>query len=218
MNSLNSQGATTTDKQVPSLCNQYFAKLMNPVEVGTATLGCASEVHARTSGKWALCGDAAPGMFARMNSPELPPVHTRLSGFTSPSGYGYAVITHQIEGFQHRWVLCLYDPLVRQFLAAMAHEGVSFLFGNDEGNDCLLLDSPIGPREFLPLLAMAPDATREQQIDALAELPAVVMSLGSLWQIPTLKASRPVIHVSMSLLVPAVFVECAESALLVVES
>lgn len=192
--------------------NQYFATLMNPSEVAQATREYPSELQRRVAGKWTVCGDVSPTMFSLMQAEKSEVLQLRLTAFKSGDGFGYAVLTHQIRGHQHRLIMCLYDPPVREFLSAAPSQGVAFLLGNDDQGNCIILDSPIRPSEFLPLLAVAPAASSEAQHRALGELPDMLTVLAHRLQIPTLHPEYVVTNVSTSLLLPAIFKSCAMMA------
>lgn len=153
-----------------------------------------------------LCGDVSPKMFSFLKNVSTPYFPTRVTGFHSPSGRGYGVLTHQVNGhgLQSRFVLCLSDPHVREFLAATATEQVSFMLGNDNGSDALILESPLKSNELTPLLAMSQEASQQEQKVELLELPLVLEAVTSLSQVPSLYAGQPVRQVNVSFLLPSV--------------
>ena len=183
-----------------------FARLMRPSEVAEATQNQPENVKVRVAGRWVLCGDVSIRMFSRLKNVSTPYFPTRVSGFHSPSGHGYGVVTHQVNGhgLQSRFVLCLSDPHVREFLAATATEQVSFMLGNDNGSDALILDSSLKSNELTPLLAMSREASQQEQKVELLELPLVLEAVTSLSQVPSLYAGQPVRQVNVSFLLPSV--------------
>ena len=193
--------------------SHYFSRLMRPTEVAEATKDYPDQVRKLIAGHWTLCGDVSAQMFRLLQESRADQLPTRLTGFRSSDGFGYGVVTHQVGGHQHRSVLCLYDPSVREFLQATAKDRLYFLLGNDDGDEAALLRSPLKPVEFIPLLAMSPDASVEQQSKAVFELPAVVEAMSNPLHVPSIPGCRPVKHVSVSLLLPGILGETLRTAL-----
>ena len=193
--------------------SHYFSRLMRPSEVDEATKDYADSVRQLVAGHWTLCGDVSAEMFSLIRQSRADFLPTRLTGFRSSDGVGYGVVTHQVGGHQHRAVLCLYDPSVREFLQAAAKDRLYFLLGNDDGDEAALLRSPLKPVEFIPLLAMSPDASEEQQRKAVFELPAIASTLSDPLQVPSIPGCQPVRHVSVSLLLPGILGETLRTAM-----
>lgn len=192
----------------------YFARLMTPSEVAHATLRQPLLVRQKTLGHWVLCGDVAAPMFALMrktNGIELP---TRLTCFNTTCGVSYGVITHQVLNHQHRFVLPLYDAAVRVFLESITTTGrLTFMLGNNDGDDSLLIECPFTPSVFMPVLAMTREFTEDEQLDAIEELPNLAALMDNLLQVPSLLGNQPVQHVSISLLLPGNLQNVIEKAL-----
>lgn len=201
----------------PASANQFFtgqsirtfARLMRPSEVAAATQNQPKIVQTRVAGRWMLCGDVSSEMFRLLKQVSTPYFPTRVTGFHSPSGHGYGVLTHQVNGhgLQSRFVVCLSDPKVREFLAATATEQVSFMLGNNNGNDALILESPLKSNELTPLLAMSQEISKQEQKSALQELPLVLEAVTSLAKVPSLFAGQQVRQVNVSFLLPSVLDE-----------
>ena len=182
----------------------YFARLMTPVEVADATLGQPPEVRQKTAGNWVLSGDVSASMFQLLKCVNAKQFPARLTGFNSPAGFPYVVFTHQVERYQHRFLLALTDPAVQEFLRSIADRGqLTFMLGNDDGTDALLLENPLLPAMVMPILEMAPEVNLATQRAALAELPCVQVVMGAPLQVPSLLKGYGVRHVSVSLLLPA---------------
>ena len=193
----------------PGKSTHTFARLMRPLEVAEATQNQPKIVQARVAGRWMLCGDVSPRMFSLLKDVSTPYFPTRVTGFHSQSGRGYGVFTHQVNGhgLQSRFVLCLSDPHVRAFLAATATEQVSFMLGNDNGNDALIRESPLKSNELTPLLAMSQEFSTEEQKMELLELPLVLEAVSSLSQVPSLYAGQTVHQANVSFLLPSILDE-----------
>lgn len=193
--------------------SHYFSRLMRPDEVDAATKNHPDQVRRLVAGHWTLCGDVSATMFNLLKESRTDFLPTRLTGFRSSDGIGYGVVTHQVKGYQHRSVLCLYDPAVREFLEAATKDRLFFMLGNDDGDEAVLMGSPLKPVEFIPLLAMSSDASVEQQSKAVFELPAVVGTMSNPLQVPTIPGCQPVEHVSVSLLLPGILGETLRTAM-----
>lgn len=188
--------------------SHYFARLLSPTEVAEATCRQPAQVRRKTDGHWVLCGDVSAPMFDLLKDVSSPHLPTRLTGFNSSGGFGYCVMTHQVLRHQNRFVLSLYDPAVRMFLEAITKSGkLSFMLGNGDGDNALLLECPLKPIEFMPLLAMSSEATLKEQREALQELPILLSTMGNPLQVPSLFSGLSVQHVSVSMLLPRILDE-----------
>jgi hypothetical protein len=209
MNPLVSPSAASANQFSPGKSIRSFARLMRPSEVAAATQDQPKIVQTRVAGRWMLCGDVSSKMFRLLKQVSTPYFPTRVTGFHSPSGHGYGVLTHQVNGhgLQSRFVVCLSDPKVREFLAATATEQVSFMLGNNNGNDAMILESPLKSNELTPLLAMSQEMSKQEQKSALQELPLVLEAVTGISQVPSLFAGQQVRQVNVSFLLPSVLDE-----------
>lgn len=186
----------------------YFARLMTPQEVADATLRQPPEVQRNTVGHWVLSGDVSAPMFQLLERVRAKNFPARITCFSSPAGYGYMALTHQVETFQHRFLLSLTDPAVNKFLCTISNTGkVTFMLGNDDGWESILLPNPLLPHTFVPVLAMAPIVDIEVQRAALTELHCAQVVMGDPLQVPSLIEGLSVKHVCVSLLLPEVLNE-----------
>ena len=118
------------DDRLPGLPGSFFpARIMDPSEIKTATKDYSSVVNAWTKGKWYLCGDVRSELFAVMKAEIRDAVAVRLTAFDSPAGGSYAVVSHQLFGWAHRFVLPLYEPKVRELFLGLQRDELGFLFG-----------------------------------------------------------------------------------------
>ncbi len=186
----------------------YFARLMTPQEVADATLRQPPEVQRITAGHWVLSGDVSAPMFQLLQGVRAKDYSARLTCFSSPAGYGYMALTHQVETFQHRFLLSLTDPAVNKFLSSISNTGkVTFMLGNDDGWESILLPNPLLPHTFIPVLSMAPEVSIEVQRDSLTELHCAQAVMGDPLQVPSLIEGVSVMHACVSLLLPEILNE-----------
>ena len=180
----------------------FPARIMSPAEVHNATSGYAPVVNEWVKGKWYLCGDVQSELFAVMKAEIRDAVSVRLTAFNTPAGGSYAVISHQLFGWAHRFVLPLYEPDVGKFLLATQQEELGFMFGNDGATDAVLLHSPLKGPMFAPLLAMTNPLSKATIHDVIGELPTVIGALKLPPQVPSLRRGETVTDVSVSVVLP----------------
>lgn len=181
---------------LPSL---YLARLMSPTEVAHATRDHEPEVRTKLLGRWMLCGDVNSRMFSGLKKhPER--LMFRISGFRSTMGGPYAVLTHQQEEQQHRFLLALYDSRVIDWLSSMEREDYGFLLGNNEASDAVVLVGAAPAAHFRPLRSMCVDPAAARGL--LPELSIAAAAIGALDAIPSLDARFKVTSVSESVLLP----------------
>ena len=150
------QGHYHTLKHASRLANtHHFARLMSPAEVEIGTADSPEFTRERTRGHWVLCWDVSSEMYQELKTDSSPGSFVRITGFASPGGFNYWVMTHQAKTHQHRFILSLVDPNVKALLDCITTSGVlSFSMGNDGGDDALILGHPFAPEVFVPLLRM----------------------------------------------------------------
>lgn len=179
----------------------FPATIMTPEEVQSGLPQEPQGVAERLRGHWMLCGDVDHRMFELLISSKVYQVGHRASAFTSPSGSGYALFTHQVGGFQHRFVLPLWCDDVERYLNALQREPYGFMLGDEgKGADFILPGVATG-EELAPLreLCMAQPAMSDE---LFAELPMAVVVLSAPDAIPSLFEHSRVEAVSLSVVVP----------------
>ena len=180
----------------------FPARLMDPMEVKTAIENRPPEVGSWTSGKWYLCGDVRSEFFAMFKAEFRDAIAVRLTAFITPAGGHYAVVSHQLFGWAHRFVLPLYEPKVQEMLLEMQKAELGFLFGNEGAQDAVLTRSPLGRAAFAPLLAMTNPLPKESVLNVIAELPLVISAMNLPKQVPSLRRGEKVEDVSVSVVLP----------------
>jgi hypothetical protein len=179
-----------------------FAQILTPRDAAKVAVTYEKDVRDGVHGRWLLCGDVSSKMFSMLRDASPNGVATRLAAFNSSGGEAYAVVSHQVGSFQHRLIVCLYDPPVRQLLSAVcAGEPIGYMLGNQGAHLAVLVVSPHQPVAYAPLLAMARVKPAEAQDRALFELPDVVAAMSDVKQVPSL-SREPVKTVCNSLLLP----------------
>lgn len=180
----------------------FPATIMSPVEVQAGMAPEQRSLAAQLRGHWMLCGDVDHRMFELLMSSKVHEVGHRASAFTSPTGSGYALFTHQVGAHQHRFVLPMWSEEVRQYLDALRHEPYGFMLGDDGDSAGWVLPGVATADELAPLreLCAAQPALSDE---LLAELPMAVVMLSAPDAIPTLFEHSQVEAVSVSVVVPS---------------
>ena len=180
----------------------FPARLMDPLEVKTAIENRPPEVGSWTNGKWCLCGDVRSELFAMFKAEFRDAIAVRLTAYTTPAGGHYAVVSHQLFGWAHRFILPLYETKVQQMLIEMQKAELGFLFGNEGAQDAVLTRSPLSRTAFAPLLAMTNPLPKESVLNVIAELPRVISAMNLPKQVPSLRRGEKVEDVSVSVVLP----------------
>lgn len=186
-------------------------KTLNEVLVGASRLMRPEEVRAATENNsglggplsgWYLCGDASEAMVDAMaESGNV--ANIRLTGFVGPTGGHYAVITHQITGAQHRFLLPLYEPAVVEFLHALEHQSVQAMLGRRGQESAIVVRISVEWARIVPLLEMCQTAHDADAVTTFAEVRYAVAAVSQIETIPSLMRGVPVTDVSVSTVLPA---------------
>lgn len=176
---------------------------MAPAQVNAAIASYPETVRNELAGHWTLCGDVCTEMFAGLQAAHGEHgLHERITAFSTPAGGRYAVLAQQSQGFQHRFLLPLFEPKVAAFLAATAQGTLAISLANDDAADALVWRSRIAASELLALRAFStplPQAVREQ---VAREHLRVVWQMTELAQIAPAPHTEAVHHVSLTILIP----------------
>lgn len=192
----------------------FPARLMDPVEVKKAVENRPPEVGGWTSEKWYLCGDVRSELFTLLKAEVRDAIAVRLTAYSTPAGGHYAVVSHQLFGWAHRFLLPLYESKVHEMLMEMQKAELGFLFGNEGAQDAVLMRSPLSRGAFAPLLAMTNPLPKESLHLVLAELPRVISAMNQPTQVPSLRRGERVEDVSVSVVLPtqAIWQFCSDKS------
>ena len=193
--------------EIPFRANQgsvfFPTRLISPAEAKTAFEHHPSEAGSWTSAKWLLCGDARSELFDMLKAEFRNAIAVRLSTYCTPAGGNYAVISHQLFGCAHRFVLPLYESKVQAMLLELHKTGeLAFLFGNERGKDAALVRSPLSRAAFAPLLAMTNPHPKQPLHRAINELLLVINAMNRPKQVPSLRRGEKVEDVTVSIVLP----------------
>jgi len=203
MNTQEAAAFPTLEDPFRGIQGSFFpARLINPLEVKTAIENRPPEVGSRTSGKWYLCGDVRSEFFAMFKAEFRDAIAVRLTAYITPAGGHYAVVSHQLFGWAHRFVLPLYEPKVQEMLMEMQKAELGFIFGNEGAQDAVLTRSPLSRVAFAPLLAMSNSLHNNSALKVIAELPRVISAMNEPKQVPSLRRGEKVEDVSVSFVLP----------------
>jgi hypothetical protein len=186
-------------KRLPSFSP---ATLLSPGDVQSAVAHESADFRKQLQGSWYLCGDVSDEMYGLLSGQTCQDLALRVSGVRTPVGARYGIISHQLLGCVHRFLLPLYEPRIGDFLLAMRSGRLGFQLGRNGSEKVAALTAKVGVEpELLPLLAMANTLPREVAQAALAELPIVIAEMDQPGRLPSL-TSEPVENVSLSVLLP----------------
>ena len=181
-----------------------FAKgrLMSPAEVAAATRHRTRSEIERYEQRWMLCGDvkaATYDLFTRIPGSDIP---FRVSAFSSTLGSHWGVITHQLEGHQHRFVLPLGEPASAAFFRAMPMARHGFSLGRAGGLEAVVIQGqPLGA-DIRPLLQLCESASGLSSAVCLQDLHRVMLTLARADAIPSFITGCEVTDVSVSITLP----------------
>ena len=187
-------------KRMPGV---YAGRLMSPAEVNGAIGTQPDEVIQKVSSCWTLCGDVSRGMFSALRAASvLCGATERLTAYLSPAGAGYAVLTQQLQGFQHRFLLPLFEPRTASFVAAMSRDSLVYSLGNDDDVEALVWRSTFSARDVLPLQVFCSPLVAESRQEVILEWARVVKTMTALQQVPSTTLGEVVHHVDLTILTP----------------
>lgn len=177
------------------------ARIMAPTEL-TAEL--AEKLQLRSllaNAGWCICGDMSTRMFDALSQlGEAPPI--RFTGFTGSRGGNFAVITHQIQSCQHRFLLPLYDEKVGGFLRSLEHGFLQVSLGRQGQENALVLRGECPWSHVLPLVEMLQHSSAANALAATVELKEVLAALARFDAIPSNDVGAAVDDLSVSFVLP----------------
>lgn len=176
----------------------YLGVLMSPAEVATATHGREEAVY-KALERWTLCGDVSPSAFHVMEYvTKVERANERLTAFSSPAGFGYAMFTHQVGAFQHRYLVPLFDSRVTECLDDITTDGtLGFSLAGDD-SQAIVWRTVLGPRDFLPLKVMCGEVPHGQEELALEEYARLLAEARDPARIPSVLDGVTVKYASVS--------------------
>ena len=186
---------------------------MSPAEVLEATVNQPEAVRGLVNDRWVLCGDVSEQMFSMLQGSTEKAFPTRVTGLSTKVGAHYAVISHQIFNWQHRFLLPLYDEYVQAFIKVAAKGRIAYMLGNDGASEAIVFDNIVPFRSFVPVAEMCKPMTQEAQEDAMLEMRFVIHELSLPGKIPTLLDRQAVKYVSVSAVMPQVLKHVLHEAL-----
>lgn len=147
---------------------------------------------------WSLCGTVSPPLFKLVKA--MPNVD--VSGRVSVFGTGrlqYLVINHQFSSYQCRFVLPLYEPVVREFLAHGISHPFWYSLAEEGGHNALILVSDGELSEsFKHVLQLTTELTKNEQVDAVRSVLAEAQGLAE----AELLQNAQTTHVETTLIFP----------------
>lgn len=97
-----------------------------------------------------------------------------MTAFSSRTGWHYATFTHQVGGFQHRYLVPLFDSRVVQCFEEVCGEGALGYSLAGENDQAVVWRSVLGPRGFMPVKALCGTVPEGQEEQVLEEYSTVL--------------------------------------------
>jgi hypothetical protein len=192
--------------------NLYVAQLMSPDDVAAALSERGSEEKEKLHNHWIFCADTGPEMFEALRKESIEKISRRITGLKSSNGGCYGVITHEIQGYQHRLLLPLYDAEVQHCITALENEPYGFLLGNNNKKDALILfEDRINGQGMQGLPGLRAKLGSDKLKAFISELPDVVATLTTLDTIPTM-LEHEIQSLSVSIVMPYHSMELVEKS------
>jgi hypothetical protein len=196
-------GSTTGSAPFEKMASFFPARVMTPTEVREALQNRPPVEQSWTEGKWYLCGDVQTQLFLLANAQFGSRMKERITAYSTPVGGHYAVISHQVLGWCHRFLLPLYEPKVMALLTGLRTQKLGFSLGNAGGEGAVLVSSNFNAAAFAPLVPMARALPDGQLKRVFRELPKVINSMNDPGQIPSMVEGIDIVDVSVSVVMPA---------------
>lgn len=181
----------------------FTAHILNPEDV-LSRIKREGDVAEQVRGRWVLQGDMQRAFFEALKRKGSWNPVAHITAYSTPGGANYAVITHRLYGFGHRFVLPLYEPHVADFLQAVLTRDVGFALGCEGEEEVVMVFGGIEGFEFMPSLALVQKLEPPALLRVLREIPRVARAL--LQQDPAgadvPAGEEPMRDVSLSMVVP----------------
>ncbi|QUN27747.1 hypothetical protein KB879_27450 [Cupriavidus sp. KK10] len=177
------------------------ARIMAPTELTAALAEKLPLQELLANAGWCICGDMSSRMFDALSQlSEAPPI--RFTGFTGSRGGNFAVITHQVQRCQHRFLLPLYDEKVGKFLRSLEHGFLQVSLGRQGQENALVLRGECPWSHVVPLVEMLQHSSGASASSALVEMKEVLAVLARFDAIPSNDVGASVDDLSVSFVLP----------------
>lgn len=181
------------------------ARVMAPTELTDALAEKPKLQELLASSGWCICGDASAKMFDALSLlGDAPPV--RFTGFRGSRGGNYAVVAHQVQGCQHRFLLPLYDEKVGAFLRSLEYGFLQVSLGRQGQENALVLRGKCPWSHVVPLVEMVQRSQDTNALSAIAEVKEVLLALARFDAIPSNDIETAVDDLSVSYFIPELIV------------
>ncbi len=180
----------------------HAADLLNPFEVEKCFDSQPANVRDALRGKWLLVGGVNEDSFSDLNAGDVRHIRAHLQVIPTLSGAPYLVIIFQMEAFQHRFVLPMFDPRVHALLTDVISEPFNVnLESTGNSLDSILYSVPLPPEYFITAKKVCQHVDQRRCKDYLDELPFFLRASSEPVLIPSLN-ERLVEVVDVSILLP----------------
>lgn len=180
------------------------ARLLSPADIQAFSAGHDRATQLAVANRWVLVGDCSEGLFGQLKEDGYVRSEGKLEFINSKSGFGFGVLTNQIAGHQHRFVLPLWDPRMSDLIEAMQWGDYSFCMALEGTQELIVFPGGalLALEGYQPPLGVP--LTQAQALQVTAEMPAALAQFGDLGGVASMVPGYEVEDVSVSVLVDAV--------------
>jgi len=179
----------------------HTAALLNPAEVNVAFKDYSFEARHKLRGLWMLVGAVNGEKYSALKANGGNDVAAQLAVFSTPAGALCGVVISQIDAYQHRFVLPLYNSKVVEFLASTANLLNVYLECTCDLREGMLYNCLLAPDHLALARTMCMTIDYRQQEEFTDELQSLVLEILSVNLMPSLNAEK-VLAVDVSFLLP----------------
>jgi hypothetical protein len=183
--------------------NLSQAILLSPSQVANSLANMSDRQRGQLTVQWLLTGTVSKKMFAGLVANTSCELATEITFFERPSGAAYVLITCQLDNWQHRFVLPLYDARVREYLAVDILEPLSIQLSCVGSNEAFVFDCLISRHELKCILEIGRMVDLKDRDSLFFEWANLLGDILKPAGRPSLSATQRVRNVDVSALIPA---------------
>ena len=178
---------TTRVRKPKKQDSHHRALILSPDEVEIHFQNFPEEERAGIRGRWMLAGAVNDELYLSLTANDGADIAAQVAVFPCPTGATYTVITCQLGGRQHRFVLPMYEPRVAELLSTAAKDELSvYLENKGRVKKGIVYDCPIRPSRFQDANSRCRAVDAGHKVDYIVEFPAVVSSMLAPETVPSL--------------------------------
>ena len=202
MRKLKRSGLRAKKEGIQPTCNLSQAVLLSPSQVANSLANMSVRLPGQLTVQWLLSGTVSKKMFAGLVANRTFELATEITALERPSGAAYVLISCQLDNWQHRFVLPLYDARVRDYLAVDICEPLSVQLSCAGSNEAFVFDCLISRHELKFILEIGRMVDLNDTDSLFLEWANLLGDMLTPAGRPSLSATQYVRDVDVSALVP----------------